>query len=184
MGAQGYALFDTAIGRCGIAWGAQGIRGVQLPQPAETQTRQRLVERSGGEAIEADAPSNIAVVVDDIKALMGGERRDLSHAVLDTARVSAFQRNVYDIARGIRPGATLTYGDIAKQLGDVALSREVGQALGQNPFPIIVPCHRVLAAGDKPGGFSANGGVATKLRMLAIEGAHVNYTPSLFDDLL
>src|SRR5437773_1910493 len=88
---------------------------------------------------------------------------------------------VYDIARKIPPGQTLTYGDIAKQLGGVELSRDVGQALGRNPCPIVVPCHRVLAAGNKPGGFSANGGVVTKLKMLAIEGAAVNHTPSLFD---
>lgn len=183
MSAQGFALFDTAIGRCGIAWGADGIAGVQLPQPNEAQTRQRLIERSGGDVIEADAPPPVIAIIGDIVALMEGKPRDLSSVALDVSRISAFQRNVYDITRGIRAGATLTYGDIAKRLGDVALSREVGQALGQNPFPIIVPCHRVLAAGDKPGGFSANGGVATKLRMLAIEGAHVNYTPSLFDDL-
>ena len=95
--------------------------------------------------------------------------------------VPEFHRNVYAIARTIAPGDTLTYGDIAKRLGGVELSRDVGQALGRNPCPIVVPCHRVLAAGGKPGGFSANGGVATKLKMLAIEGAKVNYTPSLFD---
>jgi methylated-DNA-[protein]-cysteine S-methyltransferase len=183
MTMQNYKLFDTAIGRCGIAWGALGITGVQLPQPTETQTRQRLIERSGGEAIETDAPMQVATVIGDIVQLMDGQSRDLSAAPLDMTRISAFQRNVYDIARTIRPGATLTYGDIARRLGDVALSREVGQALGHNPYPIIVPCHRVLAAGDRPGGFSANGGVMTKLRMLAIEGAYVNCTPSLFDNL-
>ncbi len=97
------------------------------------------------------------------------------------SHVPEFNRGVYDIAREIPPGKTLTYGDIAKRLGGVELSRDVGQALGQNPFPIVVPCHRVLAAGGKPGGFSANGGVKTKLKMLAIEGAYVNHTPSLFD---
>ena len=107
--------------------------------------------------------------------------RYLSKLPLDIGGVSAFQRQVYDIARSIPPGKTLSYGDIARRIGDVALSREVGQALGRNPVPIIVPCHRVLAAGDKPGGFSANGGVTTKLKLLAIEGAAVNYTPSLFD---
>jgi len=101
--------------------------------------------------------------------------------VLDLDGVPEFNRGVYDIARTIPPGQTLTYGDIAKRLGGVELSRDVGQALGHNPCPIVVPCHRVLAAGGKPGGFSANGGVATKLKMLAIEGAPVNHTPSLFD---
>jgi methylated-DNA-[protein]-cysteine S-methyltransferase len=101
--------------------------------------------------------------------------------VLDLEDVPAFNRGVYDIARAIPPGKTLTYGEIAKKLGGVELSRDVGQALGRNPCPIVVPCHRVLAAGDKPGGFSANGGVVTKLKMLEIEGTVVNYTPSLFD---
>ncbi len=99
---------------------------------------------------------------------------------LDLDDCPEFNRSVYAIARKIPPGSTLTYGDIAKQLGGVELSRSVGTALGQNPCPIVVPCHRVLAAGGKPGGFSANGGVLTKLKMLAIEGAAVNYTPSLF----
>jgi methylated-DNA-[protein]-cysteine S-methyltransferase len=100
---------------------------------------------------------------------------------LDLDDVPAFNRSVYEIARQIPPGKTLTYGDIAKRLGGVELSRNVGQALGHNPCPIVVPCHRVLAAGNKPGGFSANGGVKTKLKMLAIEGALVNHTPGLFD---
>jgi methylated-DNA-[protein]-cysteine S-methyltransferase len=110
-----------------------------------------------------------------------GQRDDLADIALDLDGVPAFHRGVYDIARKIPPGQTLTYGDIAKRLGGVELSREVGQALGRNPCPIVVPCHRVLAAGNKPGGFSANGGVETKLKMLAIEGAAVNHTPSLFD---
>ena len=110
-----------------------------------------------------------------------GQPADLSTVDLDLSDCPDFDRRVYAIARTIPPGATLTYGDIAKQLGGVELSRQVGTALGQNPCPIVVPCHRVLAAGGKPGGFSANGGVVTKLKMLAIEGAAVNYTPSLFD---
>ena len=101
--------------------------------------------------------------------------------VLDLDGVPEFNRGVYYIARTIPPGQTMTYGDIAKKLGGVELSRDVGQALGRNPCPIVVPCHRVLAAGNKPGGFSANGGVVTKLKMLAIEGAVVNHTPNLFD---
>ena len=125
-------------------------------------------------------PSSYAIA--RMVALLEGAAIDLSDILLDLAEVSEFQRSVYAIAREIPPGRTLTYGDIARQLGDLALSREVGQALGRNPCPIIVPCHRVLAAGDRPGGFSANGGVETKLRMLAIEGAVVNYTPDLFGD--
>lgn len=176
----GFTLFDTAIGRCGIAWGEGGIVGVQLPLPKESQTRTRLLQRCAG-AEEATPPPHVRAAILGMVALMNGEARDLSDVVLDTADVPDFNRRVYEIARGIEAGKTLSYGDIAKRLGGVELSRDVGQALGQNPFPIIVPCHRVLAAGGKPGGFSANGGTVTKLRMLAIEGAYVNHTPSLFD---
>ena len=115
-------------------------------------------------------------------ALLSGEKRDRPTIALDVSRLDHFPRAVYEIARTIPVGQTLTYGDIAKRIGGVELARDVGQALGRNPFPIVVPCHRVLAAGDRPGGFSANGGVRTKLKLLAIEGAHVNYTPSLFDE--
>lgn len=177
-----FALFDISIGRCGVAWGARGIVAVQLPQPNEAQTRTRLLQRAPG-AVEAAPTPEIADAIAGMVALMQGERRDLTAIAVDLARVPEFNRKVYAIARDIPPGKTLTYGDIARQLGDVALSRDVGQALGQNPIPIVVPCHRVLAAGDKPGGFSANGGTVTKLKMLAIEGAYVNHTPSLFDDL-
>lgn len=153
---------------------------MQLPQPSESQTRARLQQRFG-DLDEAVPPPAVQAAIDGIVALLGGRAVELSDIVLDLDGVAKFPRDVYAIARGIPPGRTMTYGDIARRLGDVALSREVGQALGRNPCPIIVPCHRVLAAGDKPGGFSANGGVATKLKLLAIEGAAVNYTPSLFD---
>lgn len=180
MTPHSYAMFDTALGRCGIAWGDRGIVAVQLPQPSEAQTRARIVQRYGDVA-EAVPPPEVQHAIDGIVALIAGEPIDLTDIALDLDDVSDFQRGVYDIARSIPPGRTLSYGDIAKRLGGVGLSREVGQALGRNPIPIIVPCHRVLAAGGKPGGFSANGGVATKLKLLAIEGAAVNYTPSLFD---
>lgn len=174
-----FAMFDTAIGRCGVAWSERGIAAVQLPQPDETQTRKRLAQR--GATWEAEPPPMVAAAIAEMIALLEGERRDLAAIAVDLEGVPAFNRNVYAIARGIPPGSTLTYGDIAKRLGGVELSRDVGQALGHNPCPIVVPCHRVLAAGGKPGGFSANGGVKTKLRMLEIEGAIVNHTPSLFD---
>ncbi|HEY0331540.1 MAG TPA: methylated-DNA--[protein]-cysteine S-methyltransferase [Rhodopseudomonas sp.] len=180
MSPSGFALFDTAIGRCGVVWSGEGIVGVQLPQPSEQQTRARIDQRCPG-LQPASPPPEVQQAIDRIVALLAGQKVDLSGVALDLAEASAFQRSVYAIARAIPPGQTLSYGDIARRLGDVALSREVGQALGRNPCPIIVPCHRVLAAGDKPGGFSANGGVATKLKLLSIEGARVNYTPSLFD---
>jgi len=175
-----FTLFQTAIGTCGIAWGARGINGVQLPMGTPEKTRIRMQQRYG--SIDEAAPSaQVSRAILRITGLLAGQPDDLADITLDLEGVPAFHRGVYDIARKIPPGRTLTYGDVARQLGGVELSREVGQALGRNPCPIVVPCHRVLAAGDKPGGFSANGGVATKLKMLAIEGAAVNYTPSLFD---
>jgi methylated-DNA-[protein]-cysteine S-methyltransferase len=180
MTEHSFALFDTAIGRCGIAWGPRGINAVQLQMSSEEKTRARIRQRYGDIA-ESTPPPEVKSAIDGIVELLAGKPNDLTDVVLDLEDVPEFNRGVYDIARTIPPGKTLTYGDIAKKLGGVELSRDVGQALGRNPCPIVVPCHRVLAAGDKPGGFSANGGVVTKLKMLEIEGAVVNYTPSLFD---
>jgi methylated-DNA-[protein]-cysteine S-methyltransferase len=175
-----FAMFDTAIGRCGIAWSPRGINAVQLPMASEEKTRQRIRQRHGDIA-ESESTPEVQRAIDGIVELLEGKPNDLSDIALDLDGVPEFDRGVYNIARTIPPGKTMTYGDIAKRLGGVELSRDVGQALGHNPCPIVVPCHRVLAAGGKPGGFSANGGVATKLKMLAIEGAIVNHTPSLFD---
>jgi len=177
---QHFALFDTAIGACAIAWSPRGIHSVQLPMGSADKTRARIRQRHG-DIHEARPPVAVQRAIDRIVALLAGQSDDLLDIELDLEDVPAFHRGVYDIARTIPPGQTLTYGDIAKRLGGVELAREVGQALGRNPCPIVVPCHRVLAAGNKPGGFSANGGVVTKLKMLEIEGARVNYTPNLFD---
>lgn len=178
MAAQ-FAFFDTAIGRCGIGWNDCGIVCTQLPMSREADARRRLL-RFLPNASEGTPPAAINAVITRIQTLLEGARDDLADIELEMADVPEFNRQVYAIARAIPPCATVTYGDIARRLGDIALARGVGQALGQNPFPIIVPCHRVLAAGDRPGGFSAPGGAATKLKMLAIEGAYVNHTPSLF----
>jgi methylated-DNA-[protein]-cysteine S-methyltransferase len=180
MTVHNFAIFDTAIGSCGIVWGARGIKGVQLPMGSESKTRSRILQRYG-EIAEAPPSADVQHAIEGIVELLEGKPNDLTDVLLDLEDVPQFHRGVYDIARAIPPGKTITYGDIAKRLGGVELSRDVGQALGRNPCPIVVPCHRVLAAGGKPGGFSANGGVVTKLKMLAIEGAAVNHTPSLFD---
>jgi methylated-DNA-[protein]-cysteine S-methyltransferase len=182
MSSADFALFDTAVGSCGIAWNARGVVGVQLPEQRESATRARL-QRRYPEASEALPPDDIQRVIDDIAALLHGEKRDLSAVVLDMEGVPQFNQDVYAVARTIPAGATLSYGDIATRLGDRAAAREVGEAMGQNPFPIIVPCHRVLAAGGKVGGFSAAGGVTTKLRLLDIEGAQVGDAPTLFESL-
>ena len=180
MTGYSFAIFEAAIGNCGIVWGPRGVNGVQLPMGSEDKTRSRILQRYGGLA-QAPAPAEVQHAIDGIIELLEGRPNDLKDVVLDLDGVPEFHRGVYDIARTITPGRTVTYGDIARRLGGVELSRDVGQALGRNPCPIVVPCHRVLAAGGKPGGFSANGGVVTKLKMLAIEGAVVNHTPSLFD---
>jgi methylated-DNA-[protein]-cysteine S-methyltransferase len=177
---QHFALFDTAIGVCGIEWGPRGINGVQLPMGNADKTEARIRQRRG-DIVEAEPTEEVKHAIAEIVELLSGKPNDLADIALDLDDVPAFNRSVYEIARTIPPGKTITYGDIAKRLGGLELSRDVGQALGHNPCPIVVPCHRVLAAGNKPGGFSANGGVATKLKMLAIEGALVNHTPSLFD---
>jgi methylated-DNA-[protein]-cysteine S-methyltransferase len=173
-----FTLFDTAIGRCAIAWSERGIVGVQLPERDDDAMRARLLRRHP-DAREAAPPEEVARAIDGIVALVAGEPRDLADVVLDLGGVPEFNRRVYAVARTIKPGATLTYGAIAAQLGE-ADARAVGEAMGHNPCPIIVPCHRVVAAGGKTGGFSAPGGAATKRRLLAIEGASAE-APTLFD---
>jgi O-6-methylguanine DNA methyltransferase len=173
MMASGFTLFDTAIGRCGVAWGERGVAGVQLPEAGERETRARMLQRFPA-AGEAPPPPVAQHAIDRIMALLRGEVSDLSTIALDMDQVPAFHRRVYEAARDIPPGMTLSYGDIAARVGAPGAARAVGQALGRNPFPIVVPCHRVLAAGGKIGGFSAQGGIATKRRMLAIEGAQLN----------
>jgi methylated-DNA-[protein]-cysteine S-methyltransferase len=176
-----YTLFDTAIGACAIVWSARGIAGVQLPEANEQRLRQRVLHRFPA-AGETAPPPNIQHVIDGVVALLRGEPRDLCDVVIDDAAIPDFNRRVYAVARTIPPGATMTYGEIAERLSDRLLARDVGQAMGQNPTPIVMPCHRVLAAGGKTGGFSANGGVVTKLRLLTIEGAQPG-GPTLFDHL-
>jgi methylated-DNA-[protein]-cysteine S-methyltransferase len=174
-----FTLFDTSIGPCAIAWGERGVVGVHLPEATEARTRARVLRRFPG-GREAPPPPEVQRAIDGIVALLRGEASDLSAVALDMGRVPPFHRRVYEIARTIPPGATLSYGEIAARLGDPSVARAVGQALGQNPFAIVVPCHRVLAAGRRSGGFSAPGGVRTKLRLLEIEGARARAIPTLF----
>lgn len=178
---QNFALFETTIGCCGVVWNARGLRGVQIPEANEAETRQRVLARFPA-ARQAPPPPSVQDAIDGITALLAGEPRDLTGVVIDNEGLPEFNARVYAIARTIPPGQTMTYGEIAQRLGDRTLARAVGQALGQNPCPIVMPCHRVLAAGGKSGGFSASGGVVTKLRLLTIEGAEPG-GPTLFDRL-
>lgn len=176
-----YTLFETAIGRCGIAWGADGVLGVQLPEKNITATRTRLMRHCpAGE--ESEPEGVIARAIADICALLRGEKKTLRAIQLDMSGVAQFHERVYAAARAIPPGKTRTYGEIARACGQPEGARAVGQALGRNPFPIIVPCHRVIGADGKLIGFSANGGLTTKLRMLEIEGWRAE-EQSLFDAL-
>ena len=181
MMASGFALFNTAVGRCGLAWGERGVAGVQLPEAGERETRARMLQRFPA-AGETAPPPEVQRVIDRLVALLRGEASDFSTIALDMDEVPAFHRRVYEAARAIPAGMTLSYGDIAARVGAPGAARAVGQALGRNPFPIIVPCHRVLAAGGKIGGFSAQGGVATKRRMLAIEGVQLNGAAPLIEE--
>src|SRR5215468_4074529 len=176
-----FAIFDTALGACGVVWTARGIAGVQVHDGTERATRASVSRRFPG-AQEARPPADVQHAIDGIVALLRGERRDLNNVRIDDEDLPDFNRKVYAVARAIPPGSTLTYGEVAERLGDKLLARDVGQALGQNPIPLIVPCHRVLAAGGKTGGFSAPGGVVSKLRLLTIEGAQPN-KPTLFNHL-
>ena len=181
MSDPSFALFETAIGDCAVVWSSRGIAGVELPEASEDATRCRVLRRFPS-AREAAQPSAVQNAIDGMMALLRGERRDLASIVIDDDNVPEFNRRVYAIVRQIPPGATITYGEIAERLGDKTLARNVGQAMGENPTPIIIPCHRVLAEGGKTGGFSAPGGVITKMRLLTIEGAQPN-GPTLFEGL-
>jgi methylated-DNA-[protein]-cysteine S-methyltransferase len=167
--AIGFALFETAIGWCGIAWNERGMLGVQLPEHEAAATRARI-QRRFPDMHETEPPPDVSRAIGRIVALLQGERSDLSSVSVDMNGLPEFDRDVYVAARQIPPGATLTYGEIAKRIGRPGAARDVGVALARNPFAIVVPCHRVVAANGKAGGFSAGGGVKTKLRLLAIEG--------------
>ena len=177
----GFALFNTTIGVCGLAWSERGVTDLAWPQNCPDLVRRGLCRRDPTLA-EAEPPIIVAEAIRRVTALLRGEAADLTEIPLDLSSATDFERRVYQIAQTIAPGSTLTYGEIATRLGDRLLARDVGQALGRNPIPIIVPCHRVLAAGGGAGGFSAPGGVAAKLKLLRIEGVFPGDQPGLFDD--
>lgn len=174
-----YAWFDTPIGACAIVWGEAGVRGLMLPGAERARTLASLRRRHPQAREGAPTPA-IAAAITALSALLDGHDVGLEGVVLDMEGVPEFHRRVYKAARRIGPGHTCTYGELADALGEPGAARAVGQALGANPFAIIVPCHRVLAAGGRSGGFSAPGGVDTKRRLLEIEQARIGSEPSLF----
>jgi methylated-DNA-[protein]-cysteine S-methyltransferase len=178
--ARGFCVFDTAIGACGIAWGDAAIAGVQLPE-ADADASLRRMQRRFPDVEAAPPPPWVESVMQRIRALLEGQHDDLADVPLDLQGEAEFNRRVYAVTRAIPPGRTLTYGEVAQRIGEPHAARAVGQALGHNPFAPVVPCHRVLAAHNAGGGFSAEGGVTTKLRMLEIERAQLGPEPGLFD---
>jgi methylated-DNA-[protein]-cysteine S-methyltransferase len=175
-----HALFDTPLGPSAIAWSDAGILALCLPERDAAAALAAIRRRAPGST--AAVPTGAAAAaVDGVRALLSGEQPDLLDVALDWRGVSDFERRVYDHVRLIPPGRTETYGTVAAAVGEPGAARAVGMALGRNPFAPVVPCHRVLAADGRTGGFSAPGGVATKMRMLAIEGAVPPGPDSLFD---
>lgn len=179
-------LFDTPIGRCGIAWGPRGLTALQLPEPDDALTWRRMAPAATlttaptAAITHAPPPADVQQVIERVRALLAGQPIDLRDVPLDMTGTPEFHRRVYALTREILAGQTRTYGELAAELGEPGAARAVGQALGANPWAVIVPCHRVLAAGGRPGGFSASGGISTKLRILLIERAQFGSEPQLF----
>ena len=183
MAGCGYTIFDTMIGRCGIAWGDHGVVGVQLPEAREIETRGRML-RQYPDARELRPPLNVEIAIDGIAALLRGEPSDLSDVTLDMLGVPPFNCRVYEFTRTIPRGETRTYNEVAASLRASGAAHSVAQAISRNPFMIIVPCHRVLEAGSYADKISPNGGSISKRRLLSIEGAHGMSSKTLFDVLL
>ena len=178
-----YCLFDTAIGAVGVAWSAHGVTRLQLPESSRAATERRLRGRPAS-AFESQPPPPIERAIDAVQRYMTGERVAFSGIKLDLTGVGPFHCSIYEALRRIGWGETTTYGALAQQAGDPGASRAVGQAMGRNPVPVIIPCHRVLASGGKAGGFSAFGGTVTKQRLLALEGVHLDGGAPLLPGLL
>jgi methylated-DNA-[protein]-cysteine S-methyltransferase len=176
-------MFDTGVGRCGIAWGYAGIAGVQLPEARELETRRHLFHLCP-DAREMRPPPNVEIAIGGIVALLRGEPADLSDVTLDMSGMHAFNQRVYELTRAIPRGETRTYGEIATRIGNSGAVHSVTQAIARNPFVIIVPCHRVLEAGGYADKISPNGGTISKRRLLSIEGAGSTSSKTLFDVLL
>jgi len=171
-----HCVFDTAIGTCGVAWSERGLMAVQLPARDRAATERRLIARTHSARARstgaAAPPPAIAALIADITRYLAGDRVDFSAVPVDLSSLDPFRRKLYQTMRALPWGTTTTYGALARTIGLASWegARDVGEAMGRNPVPIVIPCHRVLAAGNKLGGFSAPGGAATKAKLLALEG--------------
>jgi methylated-DNA-[protein]-cysteine S-methyltransferase len=176
---MGVQLFDTAIGTCGIAWSEAGLRAVQLPEATADRAMHRLRNRAG-EAHGGSRPVFVDVAIRRLIKLLDHGRAELHDLPIDDHDAPALDKRIWARTRQIPAGTTLSYGELAAQLDPPPIPRAVGQAMGRNPWPLIVPCHRVLAADGTMGGFSAAGGPTLKRRLLEIEGVVLPHTPDLF----
>jgi methylated-DNA-[protein]-cysteine S-methyltransferase len=183
MSGRAYSIFDTAIGRCGIAWSQSGIVGVQLPEAREIDTRRRLFQLYP-EARETRPTPNVEAAIDGIVALLHGETSNFAGVSLDLSGIHVFDQRVYQVAQRIPRGETLTYNEVASRMGTPSAVRSVAQAISRNPFVVIVPCHRVLEAGSYADRMSPHGGLISKRRLLSIEGATTPASKTLLDVLL
>jgi methylated-DNA-[protein]-cysteine S-methyltransferase len=171
-------LFETPIGVCGVAWNSRGLCAVQLPEKDLATTERRLAKKSGS-AGPGEPPPAVQALVADIRIYLGGKRVDFSGVAVDLSGIDDLRCRIYQALRGIDFGRTTTYGELARSIGatDWEGARDVGIAMGSNRIPIVIPCHRVLAAGGKLGGFSAYGGTKTKRKLLALEGVRFDSEP-------
>ena len=171
--AQCYVIFATANGFCGIAWNQVGITRLQLPS-ATAQATERLLLRQVPDARPAAPTPELAEAVSRVQRYFQGEPTQFSDIKLDLGQPGALFNDIYTAVRRLGWGETTTYKAVANELGlGQEAARDVGQAMAKNPVALIIPCHRVLAAGGKVGGFSAPGGSAAKARMLQLEGVHI-----------
>jgi len=171
-GAMPYCLFETDLGACGVAWSELGLTRFQLPEADKRATERRLTLRAPNSRAEAP-PAQIEKAIIDVQRYMAGERVDFSAIALDLTGVPPFYVEIYAAARRVGWGETATYGELARQVGAPGAARAVGQAMSRNPVAVIIPCHRILASGNKVGGFSAFGGTVSKQRLLGLEGVRI-----------
>lgn len=180
MKQSAYCLFETPLGACGIAWtisdpsdGRPVVTSFQLPEATRSMTEAGIAGRSGGRKARVPPPG-IAGIIGKVRRHLRGDLQDFRKIVVALDGAGPFARQVYEAVRKIPAGRTMTYGEVAAEMNRPTAARAVGQALGRNPIPVVIPCHRVVASGNSLRGFSAYGGVATKARLLELEGAHPN----------
>lgn len=173
---QAYTLFASSLGLCGMVWKAAGhegafvVTGFQLPEATQELAEARLRGKWAAQPASR-VPLRMAEVIERVRLHLEGQLQDFRDVALELDGIGGFVQQVYAAVRAIPAGQTMTYGQVAAAAGRTGAAQAVGTAMSRNPVPLIIPCHRVLAAGGKPGGFSAHGGLTTKARMLEIEGA-------------